>query len=80
MRPFPQHHVEDLCPPTRGEQIGVDPMAGKGLERKWAHEFLGGIGHYRADLCAQPLQPAQNFHRLVCGNASANSQQNPFLL
>jgi hypothetical protein len=72
--------VPDLLLADEIEQPAVDRMAGKGLEGERRDELLGVFRHHHEDLGPGLGQQAQQFHRLVYGDAAAHPQDDPFPL
>jgi hypothetical protein len=70
---FRQGQVKHLL--MRGEQVGGHRLAGQHFKGQRGHELRRGLRHDNGHVGAFPQQRAQQFDRLVGGDAAGDAQQ-----
>ena len=64
---------------ARVQQIGVHRVPGQRLHGKRRDELAGALRHHHAYFGAGVLQPADQIRALVGGNASGDTEEDPFI-
>ncbi len=59
------------------ENVGIDLVAGEGLDRERRHELRRGVGQDGAHRRAALAQAADQVERFIGGDAAGNDQQHP---